>query len=133
MGFTIPEKKSVPENPNCLLPPMMTVTITSLRRNDNDQKSVMMMMTHRRKKVARAMPPSSATRVYGSNTGGQQWPYPSEAEPNRPDSCLAETRSVMLGHTEQQTCKMRCLTLYRMARIIICPLHFYFLHVESLY
>ena len=109
---------------------MMTVTITSLRKNDSGQKSV--MMTHRRKKVARAMPPRSATRVYGSNTGGQQWPYPSEAEPNRPDSCLAETRSVMLGHTEQQTCKRR-LTLYRMARIIICPSHFYYLHVESLY
>ena len=63
---------------------MITVTITRLRRNDYDQKSV--MLTHRRKKVARAMPPRSATRVYGSNTGGQQWPYPSEAAPS---SCRA--------------------------------------------
>ena len=70
----LPEKKSVPENPNCLLPPMMTVTMTSLESNTIMIVITMMMISHRRKNVARAMPPRSATRVYGSNTGGQQWP-----------------------------------------------------------
>ena len=76
----LPEKKSVPENPNCLLPPMMTVTMTSLGSNTimivimMMKVITMMIISHRRKNVARAMPPRSATRVYGSNTGGQQWP-----------------------------------------------------------
>ena len=53
---------------------MMTVTMTSLESNTIMIVITMMMISYRRKNVARAMPPRSATRVYGSNTGGQQWP-----------------------------------------------------------
>ena len=58
-----------------------------------------LMMTSLRKKVARATPTSRANRVEGSNTGGQHWPYPSDAEPNR-DLLYSSDSDVMLELTE---------------------------------
>jgi len=55
------------------------VIITSL---DISISHILVDESHLRKYVARDIPPSRATRVYTSNTGGQQWPYPwSEYDP----------------------------------------------------